>query len=154
MSSHSRSDLLRYKIAPKYPLSGPFHHSGVGRNPEVAGRFVAIISFLHTLVRGWCAPGGPGFPGGGLKRGGLASGFVSGGSFCLGAGDVDVGCCRAVWAAGVVCWVSPPVMPVVTGWLERMDAVANIRHRRTGERLGGWAGSNGLCSTLRKIQEK
>ena len=50
MSSHSRADLLRYKIAPKYPLSGPFHHSGVGRNPEVAGRFVAIISFLHTPV--------------------------------------------------------------------------------------------------------
>ena len=52
MSSHSRADLLRYKIAPKYPLSGPFHHSGLRRNPEVAGRFVAIISFLHTPVRG------------------------------------------------------------------------------------------------------
>ena len=51
MSSHSRADLLRYKIAPKYPLSGPFHHSGLRRNPEVAGRFVAIISFLHTPVR-------------------------------------------------------------------------------------------------------
>ena len=50
MSSHSRADLLRYKIAPKYLLSGPFHHSGVGRYPEVAGRFVAIISFLHTPV--------------------------------------------------------------------------------------------------------
>ena len=55
MSSHSRADLLRYKIAPKYPLSGPFHHSGLRRNPEVAGRFVAIISFLHTPVR----PPGP-----------------------------------------------------------------------------------------------
>ena len=52
MRSYSRSGLLRYKIAPKYPLSGPFHHSGIGRNPEVAGRFVAITSFLHTLVRG------------------------------------------------------------------------------------------------------
>ena len=50
VSSHSRADLLRYKIAPKYPLSGPFHHSGLRRNPEVAGRFVAMISFLHTLV--------------------------------------------------------------------------------------------------------
>ena len=77
MSSHSRSDLLRYKIAPKYPLSGPFHHSGVGRNPEVAGRFVAIISFLHTLVslpcrsvpceasgRGCCIAPAPGSAGG------------------------------------------------------------------------------------------
>ena len=47
--SYSRADLLRYKIAPKYPLSGPFHHSSVGRNPEVAGRFVAIISFYIPL---------------------------------------------------------------------------------------------------------
>ena len=35
--SYSRADLLRYKIAPKYPLSGPFRHSGVGRNPGAVG---------------------------------------------------------------------------------------------------------------------
>ena len=35
--SYSRSAPLRYKIAPKYPLSGSFHHSGVGRDPEVVG---------------------------------------------------------------------------------------------------------------------
>ena len=29
--------MLRYKIAPKYPLSGPFRHSGVGRNPGAVG---------------------------------------------------------------------------------------------------------------------
>ena len=50
MRLYGWTDLLKYKSAPKYPLSGPFHHSGVGRNPEVAGRFVAMISFLHTLV--------------------------------------------------------------------------------------------------------
>ena len=44
--------MLRYKIAPKCLLPGPFGHSDVGGNPGVAGRFVAIISFLHTLVRG------------------------------------------------------------------------------------------------------
>ena len=37
MRSYSRSGLLRYKIAPKCSLSGPFCHSGVGRDPEVAG---------------------------------------------------------------------------------------------------------------------
>ena len=52
MRLYGWADLLKYKIAPKYTLSGPFHHSGVGRNPEVAGRFVAMISFLHTPVRG------------------------------------------------------------------------------------------------------
>ena len=41
---------LMYHITCRNPVSGPFHHSGVGRNPEVAGRFVAMISFLHTLV--------------------------------------------------------------------------------------------------------
>ena len=30
---HSRVGLLKYKIAPKCSLSGPFRHSGVGRNP-------------------------------------------------------------------------------------------------------------------------
>ena len=34
---YSRAGLLRYKIAPGYPLPGPFNHSGVGRGPEVAG---------------------------------------------------------------------------------------------------------------------
>ena len=34
---YSRAGLLRYKIAPGYPLSGPFNHSGVSRGPEVAG---------------------------------------------------------------------------------------------------------------------
>ena len=43
--------MLRYKIAPKCLLPGPFGHSDVGGNPGVAGRFVAIISFLHTPVR-------------------------------------------------------------------------------------------------------
>ena len=42
--------MLRYKIAPKCLLPGPFGHSDVGGNPGVAGRFVAIISFLHTPV--------------------------------------------------------------------------------------------------------
>ena len=37
MRSCSRSGLLRYKIAPKYPLLGPLDHSGVGRDPGVAG---------------------------------------------------------------------------------------------------------------------
>ena len=50
MRLYGWADLLKYKIAPKYTLSGPFHHSGVGRNPAVAGRFVAMISFLHTPV--------------------------------------------------------------------------------------------------------
>ena len=50
MRSYSRSGLLRYKIAPKCLLPGPFGHFGVGGNPGVAGRFVAIISFLHTPV--------------------------------------------------------------------------------------------------------
>ena len=36
--------MLRYKIAPKCLLPGPFGHSDVGGNPGVAGRFVAIIS--------------------------------------------------------------------------------------------------------------
>ena len=35
--SDIRLGLLRYKSAPKCLLPGPFHHSGVGRNPEVAG---------------------------------------------------------------------------------------------------------------------
>ena len=43
--------MLIYKIAPKCLLPGPFGHSDVGGNPGVAGRFVAIISFLHTPVR-------------------------------------------------------------------------------------------------------
>ena len=30
---HSRVGLLKYKIAPKCSLSGPFRHSSVGRNP-------------------------------------------------------------------------------------------------------------------------
>ena len=42
--------MLRYKIAPKCLLPGPFGHSDVGGNPGVVGRFVAIISFLHTPV--------------------------------------------------------------------------------------------------------
>ena len=42
--------MLRYRIAPKCLLPGPFGHSDVGGNPGVAGRFVAIISFLHTPV--------------------------------------------------------------------------------------------------------
>ena len=33
----SRLGLLRYKIAPKCLLPGPFGHSGVGGNPWVAG---------------------------------------------------------------------------------------------------------------------
>ena len=33
----SRLGVLRYKIAPKCLLSGPFGHSGVGENPGVAG---------------------------------------------------------------------------------------------------------------------
>ena len=44
--------MLRYKIAPKCLLPGPFGHSDVGGNPGMAGRFVAIISFLHTPVSG------------------------------------------------------------------------------------------------------
>ena len=44
--------MLRYKIASKYPLSGPFHHSGVGRNPEVAGPVRSYNLVLHTPVRG------------------------------------------------------------------------------------------------------
>ena len=44
--------MLRYKIAPKYPLSGPFGHSGVGRNPEVAGPVRSYNLVLHTPVRG------------------------------------------------------------------------------------------------------
>ena len=42
--------MLRYKIASKYPLSGPFHHSGVGRNPEVAGPVRSYNLVLHTPV--------------------------------------------------------------------------------------------------------
>ena len=34
---HSRVGLLKYKTAPKCSLSGPFRHSGVGRNPGVVG---------------------------------------------------------------------------------------------------------------------
>ena len=37
MRSYSRSGLLRYKIAPKCLLPGPFGHFGVGGNPGVAG---------------------------------------------------------------------------------------------------------------------
>ena len=37
--------MLRYKIAPKCLLPGPFGHSDVGGNPGVAGRFVAAL--LH-----------------------------------------------------------------------------------------------------------
>ena len=48
--------MLRYKIAPKCLLPSPFGHSDVGGNPGVAGRFVAIISFLHTPVRGVSPP--------------------------------------------------------------------------------------------------
>ena len=34
---HSRVGLLKYKTAPKCSLSGPFRHSGVGRNPGAVG---------------------------------------------------------------------------------------------------------------------
>ena len=34
---HSRVGLLKYKTAPKWSLSGPFRHSGVGRNPGAVG---------------------------------------------------------------------------------------------------------------------
>ena len=34
---YSRTGLLRYKNHSQNPLSDPFHHSRVGRNPEVAG---------------------------------------------------------------------------------------------------------------------
>ena len=93
MRSYSRSGLLRYKIAPKYPLSGPFDHSGVSRDPGWWGRFVAIISFLPTPIsvrgglwwragRRFCAGGGAGrslwagsrrrpFPGAGGRCGGV-----------------------------------------------------------------------------------
>ena len=37
MRSYSRSGLLRYKIAPKCLLPGPFGHFGVGGNPGMAG---------------------------------------------------------------------------------------------------------------------
>ena len=37
MRSYSRSGLLRYNIAPKCLLPGPFGHFGVGGNPGVAG---------------------------------------------------------------------------------------------------------------------
>ena len=37
VSSFGRSGLLRYRISPQSLLSGPFHHSGVGRNQDMAG---------------------------------------------------------------------------------------------------------------------
>ena len=51
----SRLGVLRYKIAPKCLLSGPFGHSGVGENQVWRGRLVAIISFLHTPVSPVCS---------------------------------------------------------------------------------------------------
>ena len=43
--------LLRYKTAHKCSLSAPFRRPGVGRNPGVVGRFVAITALLPTPVR-------------------------------------------------------------------------------------------------------
>ena len=44
--------LLRYKTAHKCSLSAPFRRPGVGRNPGVVDRFVAITALLPTPVRG------------------------------------------------------------------------------------------------------
>ena len=54
----SRLGVLRYKIAPKCLLPGPFGHSGVGGIQELRGQFVAIISLLHTPI----SPPPPDFP--------------------------------------------------------------------------------------------
>ena len=43
----SRLGVLRYKIAPKCLLSGPFGHSGVGGNPGVAGT-VRSYNLVYT----------------------------------------------------------------------------------------------------------
>ena len=53
---YSRAGLLRYKIAPKCSLSGPFCHSGVGRNPGVAGP-VRSYNLVFTYP---CQGGGAG----------------------------------------------------------------------------------------------
>ena len=53
---YSRAGLLRYKIAPGYPLPGPFNHSGVGRGPEVAGP-IRSYNLVFTYP---CQGAGPG----------------------------------------------------------------------------------------------
>ena len=46
----NRLGVLRYKIAPKCLLSGPFGHSGVGGNPSVAGTVRSYNLVLYTPV--------------------------------------------------------------------------------------------------------
>ena len=50
----SRLGVLRYKIAPKCLLPGPFGHSGVGGNPGVAGMVRS-----NNLVFTYPCRGGP-----------------------------------------------------------------------------------------------
>ena len=53
MRSYSRSGLLRYKIAPKCLLPGPFGHFGVGGNPGVAGTVRSYnLVFTYPCQRG------------------------------------------------------------------------------------------------------
>ena len=49
----SRAGLIRYKITSKYSLSGPFCHSGEGRNPGVAEPVRSYNLVLHTPVSPW-----------------------------------------------------------------------------------------------------
>ena len=51
---HSRVGLLKYKIAPKCSLSGPFRHSGVGRNPGAVRPVRSYnLNFTYPCQRGW-----------------------------------------------------------------------------------------------------
>ena len=50
----SRLGVLRYKIAPKCLLPGPFGHSGVGRNPGVEGTVRSYnLAFTYPCQGGW-----------------------------------------------------------------------------------------------------
>ena len=104
MSSHSRADLLRYKIAPKYPLSGPFHHSGVGRNPQLEVTFQYRQIYLEPVL---AAP---------AHRCALApkgQGSLDGDSFCLHrlpVGSVIWLATRLIWAGiSGVAYAAPTV---------------------------------------------
>ena len=50
--------LLRYKIAPRYPLPVSLHHSGVGRDPEVAGPVRSYNPILTYPCQGGKLAGG------------------------------------------------------------------------------------------------
>ena len=66
----SRLSVLRYKIAPKCLLSGPFGHSGVGGNPGVAGpvrSYNLVFTYPYQQPQRGPRPGGADTPRGGRE---------------------------------------------------------------------------------------